>query len=156
MNKIILIFMIILLFTLPTSAYTTSQHISVAVILSDYTQTNTQAFLVGFTSHAALDSVRPQMYRYDLFRPQGNYDLMVLETSISLWQIWKYRHNKKVLYSIAGSLAPDVIETIFVLRDRQRWYEGNHVFPWHSNITNDRMTKQQTVAVSLVLFSFEF
>ena len=148
--------MLILLFSGSCNAYTTSQHISVAVFLSDYTQTNTEAFIVGFLSHAVLDSVRPQMYRFDLFRPVNNGDIIVLETGLSLYQIWKYRHHEKILYAIAGSLTPDFIEGVFVLNNRKRWYEGNHIFPWHSNSTDNRYSKEETIIFSLVLFSFSF
>ena len=151
-----MIIVLILLFTVPARAYTTSQHISVAVLLADYTETNTQAFVAGFISHALLDSVRPQMYRFDLFKPRGNYDIVALETGLSLYQIWKHRENEKIMYAIAGSLAPDLIEGVFVIADKSRWYKGNHIFLWHSNNTDNRMNKEYTMIFSLTLFSFSF
>ena len=134
-------------------SFTPSQHISLSLILEKKSSNNFEAFTVGFISHAIADSLTPQHYTFDIFNPPSKeIDFISLEGFLSIYQILKYRDDVKKMYAVAGSLAPDIIEAIFVLLDKQRWYNGNHFFPWHDKGKRRQMSKEKTMLFTLWLF----
>jgi hypothetical protein len=147
----------VMLVSVSAQALTPSQHISVGLLLADETNSNLEAFAVGFASHALTDCIRPKQYNFDIFNPsQGDYDIILLEGFFSALQIYRNRNDTKRLYAIAGAMAPDIIEAIIVLSNKDRWYKGDHVFPWHKGSNPERMGKGKTIFLSATLLTVSF
>ena len=152
--KIIILCIVLILFTTPVYSLTPSQHISIATILANEADTNFEAFVYGFVSHAVTDQISPQHYNFDLFNPSANYDIIALEGILSLYQI--YKADEKERYAIAGALAPDIIDGSLVLIDRSRYYEGNHLFPFHEADISRTLSKKSTIILSVSLVAIQF
>lgn len=154
-KKMILCILILVMVSPSAYSLTTSQHISVSLILEKKADTNLEAFIYGFGSHALLDSIRPQHYNFDILNPTiKDIDIVSLESCLSIYQF--YNATKKEKFAILGALAPDLIEGMLVLQDKSRYYEGNHLFPWHVATQKDKISKEKTMLLSLTLISIQF
>ena len=159
--KQLLIYSLIALLTIfmisqAVNAWTPSQHISLGLLITENIECNITAFALGFVSHAATDSLPIQQYRFDLFNPSGNWDIVLLEGFLSAYLLYDNWHDEAARWAIIGSLAPDIIDGILSIIDRQRWQSGNHLLPFHESRNNRNKSKEYTMLFSIVMFSLQF
>ena len=139
------------------NAWTPSQHISVGLMITEDVECNITAFSVGFVSHAATDLFPIQQYRFDLFNPSGNWDIVLLEGFLSAYLLYDNWHDETARWAIIGSLAPDIIDGVLSILDRQRWYDGRHTMPFHRvNDYSQRKNKIETMLFSVIMFQFHW
>ena len=143
-----LMMILIFLSSVPVVAFTTSQHISTAILLDRYAENDLQSFMIGFGSHAVIDWY-VEDYKID-YNDKGYIAFDGILSAILLKQHWQ-KHK----WAIVGSIAPDIIDAILVLQDEQRWNEGKHLFPFHRPHKQPiRLNRNETVGLSVLLFSF--
>ena len=139
------------------NAWTPSQHISVGLMVTENIECNITAFTLGFASHIIADLFPLQQYRFDIFNPSGNWDIVLLEGFLSAYLLYDKWENETDRWAIIGSLAPDIIDGILSLIDRQRWYDGQHIMPFHrANDYSQRKNKVETMLFSIVVFTLNF
>lgn len=140
-----------------SSAFTVSQHIITGRAMGRAADSPEEAFVLGFLSHALFDYTKPQHYILDFWNPEKkDMDLILLEALISLYVLNQCRNNKLELYAVAGALLPDIIDGALSIANQERWYEGDHLFPWHDRRNVENMTKEETMGLSLTLFAANF
>ena len=139
------------------NAWTPSQHISVGLLLTEDIDDDITAFTVGIAFHVIADYFPIQQYRFDVFNPSGNWDIVLLEIFLSTYLLYKNWHDRTSRWAIFGSLLPDIIDGILSIIDRQRWYDGRHTMPFHrANEYATRKSKPETMIFSLTLASIHF
>ena len=150
--------LIISIFSNTSYAWTPSQHISLGLLLTEDIDNNITAFTVGFVSHIIADYFPLQQYRFDIFNPSTeDADIILLEGFLSGYLIWDNWQDETAKWAIIGSLAPDIIDGILSLIDRQRWYDGRHTMPFHSvNDYSRRKNKVETMLFSIIMFTLNF
>ncbi|MFW5962684.1 MAG: hypothetical protein ACOCQR_03615 [bacterium] len=152
-----LVFLIVFsFFSFACYSATTAQHIMTSKALSNTVDSNFEAFLLGFGSHAVLDSLNYHQYVFNVFEPDDySWELVGLETFVSLYEIYQSRNNSKELWGIVGALTPDIIDGVLTLTDSERWFEGDLLLPFHRSSNNQKLlNKEETMAITVVLFSF--
>ena len=136
------------------NAWTPSQHISLGLLLTEDIDDNFTAFSIGFASHIIADYFPLQQYRFDIFNPSGNWDIVLLEGFLSAYLLYDNWDNEPARWAIIGSLAPDIIDGIMSMLDRKRWYSGEHFFSFHQSSNQKRKSKEATMLFSIVMVSF--
>lgn len=124
---------------------TTSQHIATARILSKLTAIPILSIIIGFISHIILDSIEPQEYKINVFKPDK--DILVIEVFVSLILLISARNY----YIIIGALLPDITDGILTLINRDRYYSGEHLFWFHKSNNQKTMSKKMTIMLSILL-----
>ena len=108
-------------------------------------------FLIGLISHAILDSIEPQEYSINAFKPDK--DILFIEFILSSLLICLAWGNTLILYSILGGILPDIIDGFLSLIDKSRYMSGNHLFWFHKANSNIKeMSKEKTIIISIILF----
>ena len=155
---LILAVLLVLILTFSAAASTPTQHIAISLSLEEYTDTPFEAFTVGFVSHAILDAIPPHQYTFDIFNPtHKDSDIIVVEGLASSLLLIKYWNDENKRYAMLGALTPDIIDGILCLADNERWYRGDHLFPWHERERNsEKLSKGTTIVLTLFAISLHF
>ena len=154
-NIFLLVILILVIFTNTVFALPTSQHISVAIFLSKYADTQQEALIYGFLSHAITDYIG-QEYVFDIFAMNKNYDYIMIEGLLSVFLLKKHWNNKTTRMAMIGALAPDVIDGILISTDLNRYSDGNNIFPFHRPNNRKPISKSLTTTISILLFSITY
>jgi len=152
LRKILIILFLLFIITIPVNALTPSQHMAVANIITQEDNSPLTAFTKGFISHAITDMLEPRQYHFDIFNPEKkDYKIILAEGLLMGFQLYYFRDSSAHKYAMIGALAPDIIDGLLSLIDRDRYLKGNHLFFWHRPYNFEIMTKKETIETSVVL-----
>ncbi len=155
MKIIIVIIFFLIIFSYEISALPTSQHLSIAILLSDFVKTEKEALFYGFISHAVTDSIA-QEYVFDIFAFNKNTDYIAIEGLLSILLLKRHWGDNIKRMAMIGALAPDIIDGILIACDIDRYGNGDHIFPFHRPNNRKPISKNLTSISSIILFSISY
>lgn len=114
------------------------------------------AFLIGMLSHGVLDMVDNDytinITNYEAFKTDRDYiGFQIAGTAIKIYDILQddnlERKNLR-LFTMLGSVTPDIIDGVYALHHRDKWNKGEMLFPFHRPHRN--IYKQQNKQISML------
>ncbi len=129
---------------------TISKHITIATILASFVNIPIIGFVIGFISHAVLDSLPQQQYQFNLFKPDKF--IVAIESLIIVIMIYVIKGNTVLIMSFTGAVIPDIIDGLLSIINKNRYKTGNHLFFFHKLKGQTSRSRKQTIILSLVFF----
>ncbi|HEX6971197.1 MAG TPA: hypothetical protein VF234_03175 [Limnochordia bacterium] len=141
------------LWAAPVQAGSLSLHVGVGKLIGRYSRTPAEAFVLGFLSHAVLDTVVHDPV-VDWQTPgalarQAGY--IGSEAGLSLFLIQGM--TAREWWGVLGSVAPDLIDGLYSLAHPEAWWRGELLLPWHraSGVPVRTMSDVESLRLSVLV-----